>query len=382
MSFYHDFIINPVQNGIQKVSQGIPIPYEKIGKYTNYINRGQTYAIGGKNTSGKTSFMDYTYMINVYKWWKELSYEKYEDDVLEGERIVHKAGDVKYDRDGEPTIIEGLQVPPLKMFYFSMKSRPELKWQKWVCLYLKLRYGNIIDISTLTSGVGKLYDLDQGILDKITEASRFFEEFEEEVLTFVSGKQTPTSINNRVSDYMDSIGSFNDNVYHLDNDHAGQLTFVYVDTVNELRPEMDGYQAGNPESAKKKLITFADDWKNQYNVTTYMVVPSKVTNSRMVRDGEPSYKELGVFADSVDIGLVLYNPYNENNNGYLGYPVNELVVKGKDRIRTITIVRNTGQTNITTGLIFIGECGYFKESPTPSDESGWLRYRQLFESIA
>ena len=47
-----------------------------------------------------------------------------------------------------------------------------------------------------------------------------------------------------------------------------------------------------------------------------------------------------------------------------------MVINGKNRLRTISIVRNTkGQENITVGALFIGECGFFREAAHPSDEA-------------
>ncbi len=378
MSYFSDFILEPVRYGLAHPNKGIPIPIDKLSKYTNYITRGQTYAIGGKPNSGKTGFMDHVYMLNVYKWWRDLPYEKYEENVTTTIRdsetreettvIKHKKGSVKLDDQGEPIPLGNIRRPPLKMFYFNMKTRPQIKFQKWLCLYLKLEYDITIDIPTLTNGVGKLYELTDYHIEKITEAKEFFEEFEKDVLVFISGRHTSSHINDRVTDYMEDIGTHTDSGYELDEDHTGQITMVYVDNVDKLRTEIDGFQKGDPQTAKRNLMEHVDQWKNKYNVTSFMVVPSRISNSRMVRDSEPSYKEMGLFAESVDIGLVMYNAYNENNNGYLNYPIEDMVIRGKNRFRSVSIIRNNGLENICVGLIFIGECGYFRESPHP-DES-------------
>lgn len=377
MSFYKDFILEPVKYGLAHPNKGIPIPIDKLSKYTNYITRGQSYAIGGKPNSGKSSFMDHIYMINVYKWWRDLPYEKHTENIYDeitredgsiSKVIINKEGSRKLDEKGNPIEIGGIKRPPLKMFYFSMKTRPQIKFQKWLCLYLKLYYDITIDVPTLTNGIGRLYELDDDILEKISEAQDFFEDFEKDVLTFINGRHTSTYINERVDNYMETVGRMTEHGYEYDDKHSGQITFVYIDNVDKLRAEIDGFQKGDPQTAKRNLMEYVDQWKSKYDITSFMVVPSKVTNSRMVKDSEPSYKELGLFAESVDIGLVMYNAYNENNNGYLNYPIKDLVIKGKNRFRTITIIRNNGLENICVGLIFLGECGYFRESPHPVEE--------------
>lgn len=350
MSSYKNFIIDPVKEGLENNNLGIPIPLKKLSKITNYIEKGQYVGIGGKPTSGKSSLVDYIYMMNIYRWWKNLDVE-------------HR--------------------PKLKMFYFNMKSKPRIKWQKWICLHLKLEYSIVIDIPTLTGGIGKLYDLDDKIISMIKESAEFFEEFEHEVLTMINGPQSPSSIFNRVHNYMESIGELDkNNKYYLDQEHIGQYTFVFVDNTDYLLPESDGFQLMNLEALKKKHNEYNINLINKFNINIIIVIPSNVSSSRIVKDGEPNYKELGLFSKSVDLGLVCYNPYNENNNKYLGYPIEETVIRGKTRFRTITVVRNSkGLENITVGTFFIGECGYFAESPHPNQETEFESAIELIERL-
>lgn len=346
MSLFDRYIIDSVRDGLENPNKGIPIPLEKLSKFTNYIERGQYLVIGGKPTSGKTSMMDFIYMINVYKWWRSLG----------------------YDEDGNP--IDNPNRPPLKMFYFNMRTSAKIKWQKWLCLYIKLEYGNVIDIPTLTGQVGKLYDLDEDMIQKIQSAKDFFEDFENDVMTMINGPKQPSSIYNRVHDYMHEIGHLDKHgEYILDSEYTGALTFVYVDNTNFLLPETDGFQNMNAEGLKRKINEQALTLSRLYKVNVNIVAPSKSSYSTKVKDGEPSYKELGVFADACDLGIVTYNPYNENNNKYIGYPVEETVIRGKQRLRTVTVVRNQdGLENVTVGLWFLGECGYFAEAPHPTQE--------------
>jgi len=348
MSLFTEHIIEPVKTGLAKPNAGIPMPMPKLTKYINYIERGKINAIGGKSTSGKTSLMDYLYFINLFKWWREQD---------PGAR------------------------PPLKMFYFSMRSSPRIKMQKWFCLYMKLEFDTVIDIPTLNSGVGQLYSLSQDIQDEITAADEFFDELEEH-MTLIGGAQTPSSIYNKVKHYMDDIGTRTEDSYKLDEEHGGQYTMVYVDNTDKLGSESDGFQNMTSDGLKKKLGEYVEEFKKVYNITTTLVVPSKVNNSRQVRDSEPSYKELGYFSDIVDVGLITYNPFNENNNKYLGYPVEDMIINAKNRFRTITVVRNsTGLENITVGGIFLGECGYFRESPHPNSEEEFDNYRELLSEL-
>tara|TARA_R110002012_G_scaffold320003_2_gene542083 strand:- start:479 stop:1564 length:1086 start_codon:yes stop_codon:yes gene_type:complete len=352
MNLYRQYIINPVRDGIKNPNKGIPIPLKGLSKYTNYIEKGQYTAIGGKPTSGKTSLMDQIYMINVYKWWSELG---------------------TTDEEGNFTVDENR--PNLKMFYFSMKKKPVIKWQKWICLYLKMEHNLVIDIPTLTGQVGRLYDLTQEHIDQIKAAEEFFTNLENDVLVMISGPQQPSSIYNRIKDYMLEIGRMDqEDNFILDKKHSDTYVFGYVDDTSYLLPETDGFQNMNAEGLKRKIDELSLELSRDYKVNMNIISPSKSTYSTKVKDSEPTYKELGCFATSVDLGLVAYNPYVENNSNYLGYPVDDTVTKGKTRLRTITVVRNPlGLESVTIPCFFLGECGYFAEAPHPTETEEYTK---------
>jgi len=357
MSLFKEHISAPLNDGLSKPYIGIPITMDKLSKVINYIERGQNITIAGKPTSGKRSLMDFMYFVNAFKWW----YDK------------------GFDEEGEP--IANPNRPPLKMFYFSMKQTLRQKLQKWFCLYMKLEYDIVIDIPTLNSGIGKLYDIDDIVKAKLMAGQDFIDELEE-CVEIITGRQTPSQIHNRIVRYMNSVGSIEDNAYYYNDDHLGQFTLVFIDDANCLATETDGYGTMNEDALKRTLATYREEWRDIYNVTSAVVAPSKPTYSRNVRDGEPSYKELGNFYGCTDIGLITYNPFNENNNKYNNYPVEELIIRGKNRFRTITVVKNSnGLENQTVGAIFLGECGYFRESPHQNEEDLFESFIELLKEL-
>jgi len=339
MQIFKHLIREPVKRGIDHGDEGIPIPLELLNRFTNNIKKGQFVAIGGKANTGKTSFMDFSYMMTVYRWWK-----------------------------GQPEETR----PPLKLIYFNMKHSWKNKFQKWVCLFMKQEYNKVIDINTLNSGIGRLYDLDEETIAQIMTAESFFEEMETEgVLEIINGQQTPTSIYNRVKHTMASCGTLDSKStkYTLNSEHANQISMVFIDTADYLLSENEGFGSLTPDQLKKKLTDYIFEFKNIYNITTCVVIASKYLG-KGVKENEPNYKELGIFGLRPDLSIILYNPFNESNNNYLSYDVKEFVLSGKNRLRTATIVRNTnGIENITKGLFFFGECGYFAEAPRPEQEA-------------
>lgn len=340
MELYKKLVKEPLEFGLENGSNGIPLPKSLpiLNKFTNNINRAMTIALGGKSNAGKTSYMDFVYMINVYKWWKE-----------------------------QPVSTR----PPLKFIYFNMKHTMRNKFQKWVCLFVKIIYDEVIDINTLNSGVGKLFELSDATLERIKTAEDFFEEMESEgILTLVDGQQTPTSIYNKVCNTMTEYGTLSKDkkTFTLKDGYKKLLTMVFVDNADYLLSETDGYSMMNPDQLKKKLSDYVTEFKNVYSITSIIVVISK-SFGKNIKENEPNYKELGVFGVKIDLAIIFYNPFNENNNKFCGYEADKFNFGGKTRLRMATIVRNVnGVENLTKGLIFLGECGYFTEAPSPHEE--------------
>ena len=351
MNYFKTFIEEPIKYGKIYGDTGIPIPLKKLSKFTNYVQKGQSICIGGKPESGKTSMMDYNYFISLFIWWQE------QDPVTR---------------------------PKLKMIYFSMKHPLKTKIQKWLCLYLKLKYSIMMDIPTLNNGVGKLRELTQDDLDKITLAEEFFAELFEDTLSIQQGAMQPTGIYNRVNSIMSDYGKMDKDtkVFTYHKEYERMITIVYVETLNHVLTENDGYAMLNDNDIKKKVSDYLTELRRTYNLTTVVIAPSKLMMTRMVKETEPTYKETGTFGANADLTIVMYNPFNEANNSFLNYPVKDFVFGPKNRFRTATIVRNTsGVTNVTVGLLFLGESGYLAESPSPNDEANLLNRIEILSQL-
>jgi hypothetical protein len=333
INYFKEYIKKPLEKGLDQLDQGIPVPFENFGRLTNYIQRGQFIGISGKSNSGKTSFADYVYLVNVYKWWKKL------DDSRK---------------------------PSLKFIYFNMKHNMRNKLQKWACLDIFLNTRRQVDIPTLNGHKGRLYKMGEEELKDVASCAELFEDmFDKGLLTLVNGPQTPTQVFNKVTQEMKKYGDLNqDNAFEYDKGHRDQITIVIIDNIDYLLTESDSVGTLDATSLKKKMNDYCVQLRNTYGLTVVAVIPSASNNSRNIKESEPNYKELGVFAKGVDLGIVMYNPFNENNMKYGNYDVSDFVIMGKNRLRFASIVRNiNGLENATMGFTFLGENGWFKEMP-------------------
>ena len=67
---YSEEVKREIDRGINGDVTCIPIVHEKLGEHVS-INQAMYTIIGGQSGTGKTSFTDYTYVLQAYKWFKE-----------------------------------------------------------------------------------------------------------------------------------------------------------------------------------------------------------------------------------------------------------------------------------------------------------------------
>lgn len=335
MSYFDDFVLKPFELKQKIKEKSLIVPLNKLRNATNDITKGQMFTVAGRQTSGKTTFFDYNYFIGpMYNYFE-------------------------MDPDDRPQI---------KNFYFSLKGNLGIKMQKWLCLLMKLDHKTLLDIPTLMKFPGAMYEIDDEDTENIHSCEDFFNNIEE-ITTFINKSQSPSIIYNRIKDYMLTVGKINDNKeFELNESNSNLIVNIYIDDLESLKTELEGNVKMTELQIQKLMSDYFRELKSLYKVNIFGIKPVKYTGFIRTKDSQPSYRDLGLYYDVTDIGVVTYNPYNENNNNYLNFPVQDFVINRKNRLRTCTIVRNTaGIENATFGLIFLGECGYYTNAPDPTD---------------
>lgn len=349
MSNFKLHALNPILNNYESsVKPGLILRSNKLARFIGNLEEEQIIMIGGREQAGKTSFADFIYLIGLF-------FDNY---------YTNKKCDFKF-------------------IYFGMKHSLKYKMQKWLCLYLKLQHSRVIDIPTLNGTNAKMYNLDKEIINDIKLAEHFFQEFEKHI-TFIDKPLQPTNILNIIKKEMESIGHIDENnIYVYDENHKNTKVFVHIQTTDYLLPELsnkDGVLESN--GLEKKLADILIKIKKEYKITSIIVKTNNRNTPRNIKESEPSFKDLGVLYETADVGIILYSPWDFGNKNYLNFPVSRMVVNGKNRLRTITVVRNImGSANNTFGLIFLGECGYFTDAPRTDEEEVWTNLEETLSSI-
>jgi hypothetical protein len=332
MSIFSNVIWEEVERGQKNTRPTYPIASERLSRLSGYMEDAQNIFIAGRDQVGKSSFMDYNYLIKPFF------------DYINSNR-----------QDYEPRFI-----------YFSMKQSLKYKFQKWLCLYLKLEFNIVIDLPTLNNTRGKLYDLDNETIQNIRSAESFFRKLEKHML-FLTKNLSPSEIFNKVKQELHNYGSVDENGIYKKSTATNHIKhFIFIDNTDFMNSETDGTDMLRGIFLEKRLGDLLNELKTTYKTTNIIVKPSNLGVPRNVKESEPTFKDLGVLQKYADIGIAIYNPFEMGNKNYGNYPILELVINGKNRFRTITLIKNNmGNSNISFGQIFLGECGYFRDAPSP-----------------
>ena len=319
-------IISKMKYHLKHKEEGYALPLTK--KFNNVIGNilpGQYTVVTGMASSGKTSFVDTNYVLSVLLQWHKLE-----------------------DR------------PPLKIFYFSLKDTSLKKFQSLLCAYIKLVHNLRVDIPTLNSQPGRLFDIENEpvMLKAIDDAEIFFNEImSDEILSVVTNVSTPTAINKMVVDYIATQPEYEG--------EGMPLTLVVIDSTEHLAPESDGYHTSIGTDLDYKFDTYVSTLVRNFGVHAVIITPAHGANSRFPKENEPSYRQLGIYGKNCDKGIVLYNPIAEGNGTYLRCVTDAdayVTTKGLNTLRFWHIVKNVdGVDSISNRLLFLPGTSYMLE---------------------
>jgi hypothetical protein len=306
----------------------------KLNGVIGNLQQSQITIVSGMPSSGLSSFVDQNYVISILLQW----YNTPED-----------------------------KRPPLKIFYFSMKTPAIKRIQLLLCNYLKLVYGIHVDLPTLNSQAGKLYNIDddQVLQDSIDEAELFFDEvFDEEVLTVIGGQKTPTDIYNEVVRYAHLKGDkTSEKAFEYKEEYHNLTTIVVVDATDYLLEDREGHGSVSGADLDDKFQRYLRELKSTYLISPVIIVPSSLGYVRSVKDTEPHFKHLGSYGKIADKGICIYNSVAEKNVKF--YDADEtlyVTARGNTLMRTWHVVKNEdGIESVYNRLLFLPGTGYMVE---------------------
>lgn len=296
----------------------------QYNKIIGNLQQKQTHIVSGMGSSGVSSFIDQNYVIGVLLQWY---------NIAPNER------------------------PPLRIFYYSMSTSELKKYQLLLCNYIKLVYNLHVDIPTLNSQIGKLYDIeeDEPLQEAIEKASIFFDEvMDAGALVINDGLKTPTDVYNDVIGFLDTKGTkTSKKQFDYEEEYQNLMTIVIVDSIDSFSPDTDGYGVVSGDKLDDKFKKYVSELKAMYGVTTVLAVPSKLGYVRSVKDTEPHIRHLGSYEKLADKAVCIYNPIAEKNVKFYNSAEDVYTTeKGNVLLRTWHVVRNVDGIDSTYDRMF------------------------------
>jgi hypothetical protein len=356
-SHYRELVINESAFKRRFSNHGIPFSYSpKLMKYLNPINQGQYYAVGGRSSGGKRSFVDLHFALGTFIWWFNQPVE---------------------------------ERPKLKIFYYNMDKSAKQKLQKMLCTYLWIYFQQLMDINTLNGMHSRMFAITPPMESLIEGSEEFFAEFFN-ILEIKHGSTNPTGIYNDIVSYMKTIGGVHvdgyDRYYEYEPEYHNQVTLVIVDNVKRIKSESRGGVQHSEIELHQKLNEYMKELKDFYKVTPVVIVPSwDVPGVFRMNQMVPDFREFRFYFEDANVVLHLFNPYRFQIDEYNGWTSSEFISQGDKipRFRVCSILRNTeGGDSAQVPLMFIPENGYFYDLPSLANEqevNQWIDYCKNFK---
>jgi len=308
---------------------------KRLNKLFNGISHGDYTLITGLPATGKRSFVDYYYVLRILDQWDKL--------------------------DAEAKIMR-----PLKIIYFTTKYTADYKTMKWSSALFTLTSKLMLDVPTLLQGSGRLFNLNDKILEKIVEKSSLLDRaIDAGVLEIIDHNITPITIDKKLNDLIDKQGD----IEYLDNgkieftpleEFETALNIVIIDDINHISAGKSSFGEGNME--RDEISSSLNDILSKYSKLGMAVTVVKRTDaSKIYGKYVPSTKEIG--AMTVTKCIVMYDPVTDRLKDFLSFQMEEFI-DGYDinRLRFAYIAYNeTGISNLYMPLLFTPENGIFVE---------------------
>lgn len=338
-----DGLKNRMDEGRSGLNRGFSTGSKKLDSVIQGVQRRTVYALGGGVGTGKTAFTDHSFVLNPY-------------------------------REMLKTIQEGVERPLyLRVFYNSFEIEKINKLAKWVCYFLYMDYGIIVDINFVLS-IGK-NKISQEIYDKVCAYQSYVEKMEDYIhITDIS--TNPTGIYMDVKKYMDLNGKVEPTkkivrgheitFQKYTPNNSDEIVLVITDHVGLLRVEKDCH------SKKERIDKYSEQaisLRNFYGVSSIALSQFNREladlDRRKFAELTPQledFKDTGNLSEDANVVMALFNPLRYNLTEYNG--INIMSTGG--RYRPIIVLKTRdGSDMVKINQNFLGEIGHFRDFPDP-----------------
>jgi replicative DNA helicase len=364
MDLHHDMhsFEDSFNRGLQGKNLGIPTGFRRLSRYAG-LRRGVYYLIGGYTGSGKTTLVDDAFVLHPAKWFLE---NKGRTDI------------------------------DLKVIYFSMERKKELKIAKWIARFIFLQYGIIMSVDDI---LGWNEVLDERRRELVDKEKLKVNELLENVIDLHEGAINPTGVYHAIQDFASSRGREGEiEVTYRDGrkvmkkvwipDNPSEVVIIVTDHIGLAKSEKrDGRMLSDKETLDKysEYMRIARDYYN-YTPVVLSQFNRDIANPIRLKHGdvEPmleDFKGSGDSQEDAEVIISLFDPIRYKVADPSGYDLERTVdTHGRKKYRSLKILKNSyGSDDIRIGLAFQPEVGIFKEMPKRGDTTDET-YRSIIDN--
>jgi hypothetical protein len=337
-SKYKDTFIDLVT---ERVTSNLKFPLQKTGDKFNGYTRGDFIIVGGRKTSGKSSFILNNYVTSpIY----QKSYAK---------------------SKGKPFDI--------RILYINTRKNLKSTIERMIVNYTSYASGGSkIGVPALYGYRGNEYPLTASKAKKlVSKAMNVFDVFVEKgFLTVSTGRKSLFEIEQLINETFSELGEFDDDgsfIYHEEFDNT--IPIVAIDGAGGIYGDAGGSALRN-ESATLLAIKLKEMAKI-YEAVIILGVPSYMSYRNKNTTHISSADEIEPYATYCDRSIIIHNPLETNEAISLGYEVPSFVnnASGICYLRTAQITSNyMGASGVSFGYFVFPENGFLIELPPAEDE--------------
>lgn len=332
-----DELKDSIDRGKRGGNEGIPMGFPRLSNIIPNIQKSRYHLIVGESGSGKSAFADTAYVFNPLEW---------------------------YLKNKEETDLK------LKIFYYSFEISKERLLTKQISRKLFKDYRLLLDVNYILSfGKNRVSDEHYKL---VMQYADYFNSLEEHlIIKDNASTNNPTGIRNDLLKYAEENGIFekvNDQTIYREKD-PNLYTMVIVDHMAIVPKERGFDTKQNMDKLSEYTIFLRNKCKFSF---AYLVQANRslgdIERLKMDRNNlsirQSDIKDSSNPGQDSDAIIGIINPWKYNIPEYRKYDISKL--QGRQRFLNIAKSRD-GESELSLGLQFFGEAGYFEELPKIED---------------
>lgn len=352
MSLHHDMesFEDNFRRGREGKNVGIPMGFKRLSECVG-LRRGIYYLIGGYTGSGKTSLLDDAFVLNPALW---------------------------YIQNKESTNID------LKIIYFSMERKKDLKIAKWISRFIFLNHAKIVPINQI---LGWEEPPSEEVVRLVEKEKKIVSTLLEEVIVLEAGPTNPTGVYKYVKDFAKSRGGEEVEVEIKDRFGArtkkvwqpanpSEIVLVVTDHIGLAKSEKREGRFLDDKGVVDKYSEYMREIRDYYNYSPVVLSQFNrdIANPMRIKNGdvEPmleDFKQSGDTQEDAEVVMSLFDPMRYKVDCPSGYDLNKLKDdKKRKKYRSLKVLKNSyGPDDVRIGLAYQPQVGIFKELPRLSE---------------